>query len=230
MEASVALNRAVAPDGDLRTPRVLVVWGVCFARESIVQLLESEPTVAVIGHFASLPEALASGSASRADIVLLDARLSDGVAAVRRAHEAAPGIRIVVCAVAETEHDIIAWAEAGVIGYIPRTATRADFVRRILDIHSGEQSCSGRVATSLLRQIARAAQRRPDRDASPSVSSLTRRERQTADLIRSGYSDKEIARELNISLATTKSHVHNLLGKLNIRRRSQVATSLRLYD
>jgi DNA-binding NarL/FixJ family response regulator len=49
-------------------------------------------------------------------------------------------------------------------------------------------------------------------------------------LIRSGLSDKEIARQLNISLATTKSHVHNLLGKLNVQRRSQVAEWLREYE
>jgi len=56
---------------------------------------------------------------------------------------------------------------------------------------------------------------------------LTRRERQTAELIKSGLSDKEIARRLNISLGTTKSHVHNLLVKLNARRRTEVADHLR---
>ncbi len=56
---------------------------------------------------------------------------------------------------------------------------------------------------------------------------LTKRERQTAELIKSGLSDKEIARRLNISLATTKSHVHNLLGKLSLRRRTEVAEYLR---
>ena len=59
---------------------------------------------------------------------------------------------------------------------------------------------------------------------------MTKRERQAAELIRSGLSDKEIARQLNISLATTKSHVHNLLGKLNVQRRSQVAEWLREYE
>jgi multiple sugar transport system substrate-binding protein len=55
------------------------------------------------------------------------------------------------------------------------------------------------------------------------VPALTKRELAAAELIRSGLSDKEIARRLNINLANTKSHVHNLLGKLNVRRRSQVA-------
>ena len=59
------------------------------------------------------------------------------------------------------------------------------------------------------------------------ISALTRRERQTAELIKSGLSDKEIARRLNISVATTKSHVHNLLGKLNAKRRTEIADYLR---
>jgi DNA-binding CsgD family transcriptional regulator len=59
---------------------------------------------------------------------------------------------------------------------------------------------------------------------------LTARERQTAELIKIGLSDKEIARRLSIGVGTTKSHVHNLLGKLNVQRRGQVATRLRALD
>ena len=55
---------------------------------------------------------------------------------------------------------------------------------------------------------------------------LTRREREAAELIATGLSDKEIARRLNISLATAKLHVHNLLGKLNVQRRGQVVARL----
>jgi DNA-binding CsgD family transcriptional regulator len=61
------------------------------------------------------------------------------------------------------------------------------------------------------------------REESHSVSALTGRERQITELIRAGLSNKEIARRLNIGLSTTKSHVHNLLGKLNLQRRGQVA-------
>jgi DNA-binding NarL/FixJ family response regulator len=139
-------------------------------------------------------------------------------------------LRIIACSVRESEEEIIAWAEMGVIGYIPRSTALADFVRLIVDIHHGEQTCSGRIVTGLLRQIAMTARRRPSRDTAFPSAALTRRERQAAELIRSGLSDKEIARQLNISLATTKSHVHNLLGKLRVHRRSQVAEWLREYD
>jgi DNA-binding NarL/FixJ family response regulator len=79
----------------------------------------------------------------------------------------------------------------------------------------------------LLRRIAHNASRNNSRNGLLNVPALTKRERQAAELIKSGLSDKEIARRLNISVATTKVHVHNLLTKLNLRRRSQVAEYFR---
>jgi DNA-binding NarL/FixJ family response regulator len=230
VEVNVALQHLPAPSDDSAALRVFLVWGVRFTRESIAELLESDSGVRVVGECASLSEAVVLNPALEADVVLVDARLPDGPPGVRHALEIAPGMRIIVSAVHETEDDIIAWAEAGVIGYIPATTARADFVRVVRAIHQGEQICSGRVVTSLLRRIALGARRRPERGADFSLPMLTRRERQAAELIRGGLSDKEIARQLNISLATTKSHVHNLLGKLHVHRRSQVAEWLRAYE
>ena len=229
MEANVAPDQAVGNSGG-RGVRILLVWGVRFTGECLVDILERDPLVSVIGLFSDLTEAVALSAALQADIILLDARLPGGAAAVRRALETAPSMRIVVSAVRETEDDVLAWAEAGVIGYIPRTTPLGDFVRLVMTIHSGEQVCSGRVAASLLRRVAIASRRSNGRSASLPIPALTKRERQAAELIRSGLSDKEIARRLNISLATTKSHVHNLLGKLNVRRRTQVANHLRRYE
>jgi DNA-binding NarL/FixJ family response regulator len=205
------------------------VSGVRFLREGLAEILERDPLVSVVRLCADLAEAVAMSPALEADVVLLDATVPDSAAAVRRALEIAPGMRIVAFAVRETEEDIIPWAEAGVIGYIPSTAALAELARLILDIHSGEQVCSGRVAAGLLRRIALSAGPGTSRNAPFPVPALTKRERQAAELIRTGLSDKEIARRLNISLATTKSHVHNLLGKLNVRRRSEVAEHLHEY-
>ena len=179
---------------------------------------------------ADLFEAAALAPALDADVVLLDATVPGSIAAVRRALEIVPGMRIIVTAVRETENDIVAWAEAGVIGYIPSTAALTELVRLVLDIHGGRQICSSQVAAGLLRRIALGAVPANGRDAPAPAPLLTKRERQAAQLIITGLSDKEIARQLNISLATTKSHVHNLLGKLNVRRRSQVVDRMRVAE
>jgi two-component system, NarL family, nitrate/nitrite response regulator NarL len=230
VEGDVALDQAVACSRDGRALRIVVVWGVRFAGESLAEILERDPLVSVVGLCSDLSEAVTLNPAVQADVVLLDARIVEGAAAAKRALDAAPGMRIVVAAVREIEDDIVAWAEAGVIGYIPKTVPLGDFVRLIMDIHSGEQICSGRVAAGLLRRLAHTGGRSPGRNALPAAPALTRRERQIAELLRSELSDKEIARRLNISLATTKCHVHNLLGKLNLRRRGQVAQYLREHE
>jgi two-component system, NarL family, nitrate/nitrite response regulator NarL len=227
VEANLASDQAVDPARGGPRLRILLIWGVRFTGECLVELLGRDPLVSVVELCTDISEAVVLAPMLQADIVLLDGRMPEGVAAVRRALDMAPGMRIVVSSVRDTEDDIIAWAEAGVIGYIPSTTSLGDFVRLIMEIHSGEQVCSGRVAAGLLRRIAHTASASTRRNGLVAIPALTRRERQTAELIKSGLSDKEIARRLNISLATTKSHVHNLLGKLSLRRRSEVADHLR---
>lgn len=227
METSILAEREGAEVAGGRSLRVAIVWGVRFTREGLAEILERDPLVSVVGQYADLSEAAALSPAGQVDVLLLDGRIPDAGAEVRRFLEIAPGMRVIAAAVREAEEEIVAWAEAGIIGYIPRTTPLADFVPRIREIYAGEQICSARVATGLLRRIAVAARKSTGRDAAFPAATLTKRERQAAELIRNGLSDKEIARELNISLATTKAHVHNLLGKLNVQRRSQVAASLR---
>ena len=229
MEAGVALDQAVARGPGSPGLRILVVWGVRFLGEGLAELLERDPFVAVVGLCTDLSEAVALTPVVQPDVILLDARIPEAAVAVRRALDIAPGMRIVASGVRETEDDILAWAEAGVIGYIPGTAALGDFTRLVKDIHAGEQDCSSRVAAGLLRQVGLIARRGTSPTIRLLAPSLTKREWQVAELIRSGLSDKEIARRLNISLATTKSHVHNLLGKLSVRRRNQVADYVRGY-
>jgi two-component system nitrate/nitrite response regulator NarL len=229
VEAQLASDQAMVRSRGDRSLRVLVVWGARFLGEGLAEILGRDPSVSVVGVCTELSEAVALSPALQPDLVLLDARMPEAASAARRALDIAPGLRIVASAVRETEDDIVAWAEAGVIGYIPRTAALADFVRLVMDIHDGELTCPGRVAAGLFRRLALTARHTTLRSAPMRAPVLTKRERQIAELIRSGLSDKEIARRLNISLATTKSHVHNLLGKLNVRRRNQVADYVREY-
>jgi DNA-binding NarL/FixJ family response regulator len=230
VETSVAIDRESEYAGNASGVRIAIVWGVRFAREGLAEILSRDPLVSIVGQYSDLSEAVTMGSVEQADVVLLDSRMPGVETELRRFLEIAPGMRVIAAAVREAEEEIVAWAEAGVIGYIPRTTALADFARRILDIHKGEQICSARVATGLLRRIAVGARQSVVRGVALPVAALTKREQQTAELIRSGLSDKEIARQLNISLATTKAHVHNLLGKLNVQRRSQVAACLREAD
>jgi DNA-binding NarL/FixJ family response regulator len=98
----------------------------------------------------------------------------------------------------------------------------ADLVGFLRDVVSGEQTCSTRVAAGLLRWISTAARTGSEAQTTTKEPVLTIREAQVVRLLCTGLSNKEIARRLSISLATTKSHVHNLLAKLELERRGQV--------
>jgi two-component system nitrate/nitrite response regulator NarL len=117
-----------------------------------------------------------------------------------------------------------------VVGYVPRTAALADLVALLADIMRGEQNCSERVAGGLLRRITKVAGSRNTQSDRPLALTLTVRELQIIQLVGAGLSNKDIARRLNIGVSTTKSHVHNLLGKLALQSRSQVAAWMRQRD
>jgi DNA-binding NarL/FixJ family response regulator len=204
--------------------RLLFVSDVCFVREALAAQLERDPLITAI-RCADPAETMALGLTAQADAVLVDTALPAGTALVRQLHESAPNIPIIACALRETTAEVIAWAEAGVTGYLPNTVPLSQIGRIVRDLIAGQQLCSGWVAAGLLRWIAGAASSGGGEPPFP-TRGLTRRERQIAGLIAARLSDKEIAHRLNISLGTAKFHVHNLLGKLNVEHRGHVVDAL----
>jgi DNA-binding NarL/FixJ family response regulator len=137
---------------ETRRLRIVIVSEVRFRREILAEFLERDASVSVVGLYADLAEVVALSPPLQADVVLVDAEHREGAAAARRARQIKPDIRLIAYAVRETKDDVIAWAEAGVIGYVPNTAASIDLVRLIMDIHGGHQPCSGRVAAELIRR------------------------------------------------------------------------------
>ena len=214
-------QRQIAP-ASAACLRALIVSNVRFLRESLAEILARAPGLQVCGECATLAHALAAVAACRPEIVLLDVAFPDGITAATRLSTGYPGIRLVALAVTETEENVLAWAEAGIAGYVPNTASLDDLVRLIRQISRGEQACPSRIAGNLLRRVAEAG-----RATNPAAAAaLTRRELEILHLVGRGLSNKDIARRLGISLGTTKTHVHSLLGKLNLQRRAEVAAHM----
>jgi two-component system, NarL family, nitrate/nitrite response regulator NarL len=202
---------------------VLIVSEICFLRESLAEIL-TRAGIMVCGQSGTLPRALTIAQAQQPEIVLLDVAFPGGVDAAMSLAAALPDASIVALAITETEENVLAWAEAGIAGYVPNTASVDDLVLLIDQIRRGQQTCPTNIVGSLLRRLGVA--QRAARPALPASTPLTRRELEISRLIATGLSNKDIARRLGISIGTTKSHVHNLLGKLNLQRRAEVTARI----
>jgi two-component system nitrate/nitrite response regulator NarL len=198
-------------------PRVYIISETRLFREGLMAMLIREGSLDVIGHGAC-PDALEEIGNLAPDLALLD-MTHDYLAAPRQLHIILPALRIVAVAVAELETDIIACAEAGFCGYVAQSGTVDDLVGAMLRALSGELICPPRIAALLFDRLATLSIGRPP---SPSDGPLTPREREIAGLIARGLQNKEIARRLCLGHATVKNHVHNILHKLNIQRRSEI--------
>jgi DNA-binding NarL/FixJ family response regulator len=201
--------------------RVVVFCGVLLYREGLADLLASAG-FGVTGVAADLTTATALVDAITPDIVLVDVTSSPGADAVRGVHQHEPGVDVIAFGVEDSDDHIVAQAEAGARGYVTRDASLEHLVSELECVARGETLCSPQVAAALMRRVASLAttQRAPGEP-------LTVRELEIANLLEIGCSNKEIARQLVIEVATVKTHVHNILEKLDVRSRTDVAVWVR---
>jgi DNA-binding NarL/FixJ family response regulator len=191
-------------------------------REELAGLIAGRPGHRVLGVAATAEECLARCERLDPQVVLLDVDLPSPVAVIGALCELTPRPAVIAMAVAEDEPDVIALAEAGAANFVTRDDSFEDLMRAIDGVAHGGVPCSPWVAGALLRRVRQAA-------AAPNgnVAALTRREQEVASLLEAGLSNKQIARELCIELPTVKNHVHNVLEKLQVRRRADAAALVR---
>ena len=207
-----------------RRNSVYVVVDVRAYLEGVTAHLELCDELELVGTAASVREALDEVPRARPDIVLLDMALDHSLAATRRLREVVPEVKVVALAVTEADAAVIACAEAGAVGYVPREASLDQLSTIVAIAARGEALCSPRIAAALLQRVESLA---AERRGPPPDAVLTPREKQILALIDEGLSNKEIARRLFIEVATVKNHVHNILDKLHVNRRSEAAAHAR---
>lgn len=157
-----------------------------------------------------------------ADVALFDVTGAEAMQASRLVKSLDPDISTVAVAVTEVVDDVLACAESGFDAYVPRTARTSEMLEIVLRAQLGETVCDPKIAYSLFHELAR---RRASAEGFGG-DHLTPREMEIARMLSRGAANKEIAAQLNVSLATVKNHVHSVLHKLQINSRSQVATLL----
>jgi two-component system, NarL family, nitrate/nitrite response regulator NarL len=198
----------------------LIISEVRFLRDSLAEILSRMLGIRVCEQVGTLPDAMASAETLRPELVLLDVAFPGGAQTAMQLRFALPEANVIALGVYETEQNVIAWAEAGVAGYVPNTASVDELVALIGQINHGELTCPPPIVGGMWRRISALAPL--SERASPTPFSLTKREAEILGLVSAGLSNKDIARRLRISLSTTKTHVHHVLGKLCLTRRADV--------
>jgi two-component system nitrate/nitrite response regulator NarL len=200
-------------------PRVMVVSDVRLVREGMVAMLAHTDRVEIIRIDGDLAQA------SSPDIVLLDV---GSLNSPRAASVLAAGskMKIIAFGVANAEPELLACARAGVSGLVEKDGTTEDVLATIGGVARGEQTCPARFAGTLFRCLSATLNSPSHR---PSVDGFSSRELEVAEYLERGWSNKKIARHLDISAATVKNHVHNILEKLQVHRRGEVAAAMREF-
>lgn len=157
-------------------------------------------------------------------VILLDVGLehTDSLTVAHEAREGIPESRVIVMDVLPADEELVSFVNAGVRGFVMKDATMDDLVATIHAVAAGTNVLPPPMLSSLFSQIARETIRR-GRPAVAEASQMTPRERQVVHLIGEGLSNKEIAARLQIATHTVKSHVRNVMEKLSLHTRLQIA-------
>jgi DNA-binding NarL/FixJ family response regulator len=156
---------------------------------------------------------------------LIDVTQGFDLDAVRQIAMAHPNLILVALGLSELRQAVIRCGQAGFAGFVPREASVEELCLVLSEVQAGRLSCSPEVSGELLRALFRNTG--PVQDVPAPRESLTAREEEILRLIGRGLANKEIARELNLSLATVKHHVHHVLQKLNVGSRTQAMNRAR---
>nr|WP_206324431.1 response regulator transcription factor [Streptomyces sp. HNM0574] len=187
-------------------------------RRGLRTFLEVQDDIEVVGEAADGDEGVAQAEALRPDVVLMDVKMpgTDGIEALRRLREGGSPARVLVVTSFTEQRTVVPALRAGASGYVYKDVDPDALAGAIRSVHAGHVLLQPEVAGALLSEEA-------DGTAGGRGSSLTDREREVLGLIADGRSNREIARALVLSEKTVKTHVSNILMKLDLADRTQAA-------
>jgi DNA-binding NarL/FixJ family response regulator len=192
-------------------------------------MLADEPDIEVIGEASNGRLALALCSRLRPDLVLMDVRMPemDGLAATREIKYKHPKIGILMVTMHDNPDYLLEALKAGAAGYVLKDAHQHEVIAAIRQVHSGESPLDPQLAVRLLRRLAVGKEDRHDAvtrtrtHGSYYVEAPTTRELEVLDLIKLGWTNRQIAQKLFISPGTVKNHVEHIIAKLGVSDRTQ---------
>jgi len=195
---------------------VVLVDDHAVVRTGLAQLLSGAPDIEVVGQASDGAEAIEVVRATRPDVVVMDLQMPgmDGVDATRAIVAEGLGSEVVVLTSYSDSSRIVAALDAGAVGYLLKDADPEDVLDGVRAVSRGESPIHPRVARQLL--TART-------EAPVTAATLTSREAEVLELVRTGLANKQIARRLGISERTVKAHLTSVFQRIGVADRTQAA-------
>jgi len=215
-----------AGESALEKIKVLVADKNPLLKQGMRKLFEQDESIEIVGEAGTNDECVDKCRALAPDIVVMDVNLSGitAVEAIRQMKRDLPSVEVIVLTMQNNREYILETLKAGAIGYILKDVGSSELIRAIQVGSTGKSILHPRIATKLVQEITRLAERSPaGRPGEAGPTKLTPREYEVLVLVARGLTNQEIADTLFISEKTVRNHISNLLRKLKLKHRTQAA-------
>ncbi|MCX6150292.1 MAG: response regulator transcription factor [Ignavibacteriales bacterium] len=212
--------------------QILLIEDNRLLREGIAAMLRKQSDMQVVAKVGNGENLLLMTAKLKPNIILLDLglRSQNSLNIVKLIKKDFNETKIIVMDLIPLQADVFEFVQAGVSGFILKDANTAEFFKTIRSVYQGAQVLPPHLTGSLFSQIVEHAIIESKPSLIKESFRMTKRERQVIELISDGFTNKEIAHKLHLSTYTVKSHVHNILEKLSLHTRVQVANYAHFSD
>ncbi|MFC6404329.1 response regulator [Planobispora longispora] len=200
--------------------RVVLVDDHEVVRRGVAALLDSEDDIEVVGEAGTAESAVARIIALQPDVAVLDVRLPDGngVDVCREVRSALPGLACLMLTSFADDDALFDAVMAGASGYVLKQIHGSDLVGAVRTVASGQSLLDPQTTAAMLARL------REQESRKDPLAALSAQERQILELIGEGMTNRQIGERMFLAEKTVKNYVSNLLGKLDMQRRTQAAS------
>lgn len=192
-------------------------------RDGLASMINSQPDMEIVGRAEDGLEVFTLARELKPDLIIMDVNMpiSNGLEATRLIHREMPKTSILILTVHEEEEKLFEAIKAGAVGYMLKNSDSEKFLEGVRSALNGEAVLPPILARQLLEEFASLASRSKPSPSGDTIPILTAREKEVLELIVTGATNQEISEKLSISIYTTKSHVRNILSKLQVVSRHE---------